>query len=58
MPVWDDWVAGRGDLRHMLSAELPDGTAVHAQIYAVRKTGLDPDLPPPRPHRLSMIFSL
>ena len=58
MAVRDEWVAGRGDLRELLRANLPDPAAVRAEIRALRKAGLDPDLPPPALHRLTMIFSL
>ena len=58
MAVWDDWLAGKGDLRRLLHAQVPDGAAVRAEIRAVRKAGLDPDLPPPVLHRLAMISSL
>ena len=56
--VWEHWVAGRGGLRELLQARLPDGAAVRAEIHAVRKAGLDPELPPPVLHRLAMISSL
>ncbi len=42
----------------MLQARLPDPAAVRAGIRALRKAGLDPDLPPPVLHRLAMISSL
>ena len=58
MAVWDDWLAGKGGLRQLLQAQVPDGAAVRAEIRAVRKAGLDPDLPPPVLHRLAMISSL
>jgi hypothetical protein len=58
MAVWGDWLAGRGELRQLLSAKLSDPAAVRAEVYAVRKAGLDPDLPPPVLHRLTMISSL
>jgi hypothetical protein len=58
MAVWDDWVAGRGDLRQLLQARLLDPAAVRAEIRAVRHAGLDPDLPPSVLHRLAMISSL
>ncbi len=58
MAVWDDWLAGKGGLRQLLHAQVPDGAAVRAEISAVRKAGLDPDLPPPILHRLAMISSL
>ena len=58
MAVWDDWLAGKGGLRQLLHAQVPDGAAVRAEIRPVRKAGLDPDLPPPVLHRLAMISSL
>ena len=58
MAVWDDWLAGKGGLRQLLQAQVPDGAAVRAEIRAVRKAGLDPDLPPPVLQRLAMISSL
>ena len=42
--VWDDWLAGRGDLRQLLTANLKDAAAVRAEIRAARNAGLDPDL--------------
>ena len=56
--MWDKWVGGRGDLRELLQAWLPDPAAVRAEIRAVRDAGLDPDLPPPLLHRLAMVSSL
>ena len=58
MAVWDDWLVGKGGLRQLLHAQVPDGAAVRAEIRAVRKAGLDPELPPPVLHRLAMISSL
>ena len=56
--MWEHWVADRGDLRELLQARLLDPAAVRAEIRAVRKAGLDPDLPPPVLHRLAIISSL
>ncbi len=56
--VWDDWLGGKGGLRQLLQAQVPDGAAVRAEIRAARKAGLDPELPPPVLHRLAMISSL
>jgi hypothetical protein len=45
--MWDKWVGGRGDLRELLQARLPDPAAVRAEIRALRNAGLGPDLRPP-----------
>ena len=42
MAVWDDWVAGRGDLRELLQARLADPATMRAEIRAMRSAGLDP----------------
>jgi len=58
MAVSDDWLGGKGGLRRLLRARLPDPAAVRAEIRAVRNAGLDPDLPPPLLHRLVVVSSL
>ena len=58
MAVWEDWLAGRGDLPRLVAANLKDASAVRAEIHAAWQAGLDPDLPPPVLHRLAMISSL
>ena len=60
MAVWEDWLKGKGkgDLRQLLRDQMLDPAAVRAEIRAVRKAGLDPDLPPPALHHLAMYSSL
>ena len=46
--------AGRGDLRQLLRANLPDPAAVRAEIRTVRAAGIDPGIPPEFFHRLGL----
>ncbi len=62
MAVWPRWLAGEGDLRDLLKAELlrrgtPEtkvDVAVADNIRAVRQAGIDPDIPPEFFHRLGL----
>jgi hypothetical protein len=60
--VWPRWLAGEGDLRGLLEAELRRGgmsqtkakAATADNIRAVRAAGIDPDIPPEFFHRLGL----
>ncbi len=62
MAVWPRWLAGEGDLCGLLKAELLRGgtpetkvnIAVADNIRAVRRAGIDPDIPPEFFHRLGL----
>ena len=62
MAVWPWWLAGEGDLRALLEAELRRGgmaqakakSAVADKLRAVRAAGIDPDIPPEFFHRLGL----
>ncbi len=62
MAVWPRWLAGEGDLRALLEAELRRGgmaqaktkSAVADNMRAVRAAGIDPDIPPEFFHRLGL----
>ena len=60
--VWPRWLAGGGDLRALLEAELRRGglppakakSAAADNLRAVRAAGIDPDIPPEFFHRLGL----